>query len=44
MKVLSRHYQTVTNIKFTDNGSHFVSAGDDNLVLVWNFSRFVYVL
>jgi len=37
MKILSRHYQNVTNLKFTDNGSHFVSAGEDNLVIVWNF-------
>ncbi|XP_052777090.1 WD repeat-containing protein 18-like isoform X2 [Mya arenaria] len=34
--VLSRHYQTVNVIRFTDNGSHFVSGGEDNLVLVWS--------
>ena len=43
MKILSRHYQNVTNLRFTDNGSHFVSAGDDNLVIVWSFLRFVHV-
>ncbi|XP_004067602.3 WD repeat-containing protein 18 [Oryzias latipes] len=34
--VLSRHYQDITCIKFTDDGSHFVSGGKDNLALVWN--------
>ncbi|XP_013403336.1 WD repeat-containing protein 18 [Lingula anatina] len=36
--VLSRHYQTVRCIKFTDDGSHFISAGEDHLVLVWNLA------
>uniref|UniRef100_A0A3Q2E9Y1 WD repeat-containing protein 18 n=1 Tax=Cyprinodon variegatus TaxID=28743 RepID=A0A3Q2E9Y1_CYPVA len=34
--VLSRHYQDVTCLKFTDDSSHFVSAGKDNLALVWS--------
>ncbi|XP_013890137.1 WD repeat-containing protein 18 [Austrofundulus limnaeus] len=34
--VLSRHYQDVTCLKFTDDGSHLVSAGKDNLALVWS--------
>ncbi|CAH1772552.1 unnamed protein product [Owenia fusiformis] len=33
---ISRHYQAVTCLKFTNDGSHFISAGDDNLVLVWS--------
>lgn len=37
--VLSRHYQDVTCLKFTDDSSHFVSAGKDNLALVWNVCR-----
>ena len=41
MKILSRHYQNVNHLKFTDDGSHFVSAGDDNLVIVWELARFV---
>uniref|UniRef100_A0A3B5QC64 WD repeat-containing protein 18 n=1 Tax=Xiphophorus maculatus TaxID=8083 RepID=A0A3B5QC64_XIPMA len=36
LAVLSRHYQDVTCLKFTDDSSHFVSAGKDNLALVWN--------
>ncbi|XP_013776605.1 WD repeat-containing protein 18-like [Limulus polyphemus] len=37
--VLSRHYQNVTCVRFTDDGSHFLSAGEDGLVLVWALSR-----
>uniref|UniRef100_A0A8P4G2H6 WD repeat-containing protein 18 n=1 Tax=Dicentrarchus labrax TaxID=13489 RepID=A0A8P4G2H6_DICLA len=36
LSVLSRHYQDVTCLKFTDDGSHFVSGGKDNLALVWS--------
>lgn len=39
LSVLSRHYQDVTCLKFTDDSSHFVSGGKDNLALVWNLSR-----
>lgn len=36
---LSKHYQTVTTIKFTDDGSHFVSAGQDGIVSFWNLTN-----
>uniref|UniRef100_A0A3Q3GVZ3 WD repeat-containing protein 18-like n=1 Tax=Labrus bergylta TaxID=56723 RepID=A0A3Q3GVZ3_9LABR len=36
LSVLSRHYQDVTCLKFTDDSSHFVSGGKDNLALVWS--------
>ncbi|XP_073333420.1 WD repeat-containing protein 18 [Pagrus major] len=39
--VLSRHYQDVTCLKFTDDSSHFVSAGKDNLALVWSLSSVI---
>lgn len=39
LSVLSRHYQDVTCLKFTDDSSHFISGGKDNLALVWNLSR-----
>uniref|UniRef100_A0A3Q4GG66 WD repeat-containing protein 18 n=1 Tax=Neolamprologus brichardi TaxID=32507 RepID=A0A3Q4GG66_NEOBR len=39
--VLSRHYQDVTCLKFTDDSSHFVSGGKDNLALVWSLSSVV---
>ncbi|XP_061592974.1 WD repeat-containing protein 18 [Cololabis saira] len=39
--VLSRHYQDVTCMKFTDESSHFVSGGKDNLALVWSLSSVV---
>lgn len=38
MAVVSRHYQNVNVIRFTDNGSHFVSGGEDNLVIVWSLA------
>lgn len=36
LAALSLHYQNVTSLKFIDDGSHFVSAGIDGKVLVWN--------
>uniref|UniRef100_A0A3Q3W2L8 WD repeat-containing protein 18 n=1 Tax=Mola mola TaxID=94237 RepID=A0A3Q3W2L8_MOLML len=36
LSVLSRHYQDVTCLKFTDDSSHFISGGKDNLALVWS--------
>ncbi|XP_072023610.1 WD repeat-containing protein 18-like [Amphiura filiformis] len=38
LAVVSRHYQTVTCLRITDDGSHFVSGGDDNLVMVWSLA------
>ena len=39
LAILDKHYQAVTCIKFTDDGSHFVSAGQDNLVIAWSLAR-----
>lgn len=36
--VLTKHYQTVTVLKFIDDGSHFISAGHDGMILVWKLS------
>lgn len=36
--VLTKHYQTVTAIRFIDDGSHFISAGHDGMILVWKLS------
>lgn len=36
MAVLARHFQTVTTVRCTTDGSHFVSAGQDGMVFVWN--------
>lgn len=35
---LSRHFQTVSHLKFTDDDSHFVSAGQDGMILVWSLA------
>jgi pre-rRNA-processing protein IPI3 len=39
LAVLSKHYLTVRCLRFTDDGSHFVSGADDNSVFVWPLSR-----
>ena len=39
MAVAARHYQQVTCIRFTEDGTHFVSAGEDGMVLVWCISH-----
>lgn len=38
LAMLSRHYQSVTSLVFTDDGSHFASAGQDGMMLVWKLS------
>lgn len=38
MAVLSRHYQSVTSIKFTDDGTHFCTAAHDGMLLVWKLA------
>ncbi|KAJ8278706.1 hypothetical protein COCON_G00057720 [Conger conger] len=41
LAILSRHYQDLTCLRFTDDSSHFVSGGKDNLALVWNLTSVV---
>uniref|UniRef100_A0A667ZA09 WD repeat-containing protein 18 n=1 Tax=Myripristis murdjan TaxID=586833 RepID=A0A667ZA09_9TELE len=41
LAVLSRHYQDLTCLRFTDDSSHFVSGGKDNLALVWSLASVV---
>ncbi|KAK7889879.1 hypothetical protein WMY93_025439 [Mugilogobius chulae] len=41
LAVLSRHYQDVTCLKFTDDTSHFVSGAKDNMALVWSLSSVI---
>lgn len=36
--MLSKHYQCINKIKFLDDNSHFLTAGQDGMVLVWNLS------
>ncbi|XP_071953519.1 WD repeat-containing protein 18-like [Antedon mediterranea] len=38
LAVVSRHYQKVTCLSFTDDGSHFVSGGEDNIIIVWSMA------
>uniref|UniRef100_W5LHM3 WD repeat-containing protein 18 n=1 Tax=Astyanax mexicanus TaxID=7994 RepID=W5LHM3_ASTMX len=41
--ILNRHYQDLSCVHFTDDSSHFVSGGKDNLALVWNLASVVQV-
>jgi len=41
--VLCKHYLPVRCVRFTDDASHFISAADDNTVLVWQLSRYLAV-
>nr|XP_040039259.1 WD repeat-containing protein 18 isoform X2 [Gasterosteus aculeatus aculeatus] len=41
LSVLSRHYQDITCLMFTDDSSHFVSGGKDNLAVVWSISSVI---
>ncbi|XP_028299434.1 WD repeat-containing protein 18 isoform X2 [Gouania willdenowi] len=43
LSVLSRHYQEVTCVAFTDDSSHVVTGGKDNMALVWSLSSVVQV-
>lgn len=36
---ISKHYQTITSIKFTSDGSHIISSGKDGMVIVWNLTN-----
>ncbi|SPP89972.1 WD repeat-containing protein 18 isoform X1 [Drosophila guanche] len=38
LNTLSKHYQAITCLRFTDNGEHFISAGKDGAVLVWDLT------
>ncbi|XP_041475466.1 WD repeat-containing protein 18-like [Lytechinus variegatus] len=40
--VLTTHYQTVTKVCFTDDGSHIVTASKDNMILIWEMSEVVH--
>lgn len=41
LTMLTKHYQPINCIKFTDDGSHFISGGQDGQVIVWSLSAVV---
>lgn len=41
LTMLTKHFQPITCIKFTDDGSHFASGGQDGQVIVWSLSAAV---
>uniref|UniRef100_A0A4W5LD83 WD repeat-containing protein 18 n=1 Tax=Hucho hucho TaxID=62062 RepID=A0A4W5LD83_9TELE len=44
LAILSRHYQDLTCLRFSDDSSHFISGGKDNLALVWSLARYKQLL
>uniref|UniRef100_A0A6M2DGL8 Putative wd40 domain protein n=1 Tax=Xenopsylla cheopis TaxID=163159 RepID=A0A6M2DGL8_XENCH len=42
--VISRHYQPIVCIKFTDDGSFVITAGQDGVILVWNFAYLIQIV
>ena len=44
LRVLSgAHYSTVSVLKFTDDGNHLLSGGEDAAVRVWFMARLVFL-
>ncbi|XP_048831758.1 WD repeat-containing protein 18 [Brienomyrus brachyistius] len=41
LAILTRHYQDLTCLRFTDDSSHFISGGKDSLALVWSITNVV---
>ncbi|XP_071445550.1 WD repeat-containing protein 18-like isoform X1 [Hetaerina americana] len=41
LAVLSKNFQRITCVKFTDDTSHFATAAEDGLVMVWPLGRVV---
>lgn len=41
LSIITRHYQTVTCLKFTKDSSMFVSGGEDGLIFVWSLFRVI---
>lgn len=39
--VAARHFQPITCVRFTEDGSHFVSAGEDGMVCIWSINHLV---
>ncbi|XP_011307856.1 WD repeat-containing protein 18 [Fopius arisanus] len=41
LKTLARHYQAVTCLKFSSDGSHLATAGQDGLVFIYSVARVI---
>ncbi|XP_046394470.1 WD repeat-containing protein 18 isoform X2 [Ischnura elegans] len=41
MAVLSKNFQRINCVRFTDDSSHFITAAEDGLVMVWPLGRVV---
>ncbi|KAJ3599938.1 hypothetical protein NHX12_033890 [Muraenolepis orangiensis] len=41
LAVLSRHYQDISCVQFTDDSSHFITGAKDNLALVWRLASVI---
>lgn len=38
LTIINRHYQKVVMLQFTSDGSYFISAADDGMVMVWSLA------
>ncbi|EDV23149.1 uncharacterized protein TRIADDRAFT_58140 [Trichoplax adhaerens] len=43
LSVLSRHYQAIRCIRFVDDCSHFITGGDDGLVIAWRLADVIAI-
>ncbi|GLH02792.1 Protein will die slowly [Gryllus bimaculatus] len=41
LHVTTRHFRAISCVKFTDDGSHFISGGQDGMVIVWPLAYLV---
>lgn len=41
LTIINRHYQKVVLLQFTPDGSYFISAGNDGMVMVWSLATVV---
>ncbi|XP_063704482.1 WD repeat-containing protein 18 [Culicoides brevitarsis] len=39
VKCPKTHYQQVTIVRFTKEGSHFITAGDDGMIVLWHLTK-----
>ncbi|XP_044734222.1 WD repeat-containing protein 18 [Chrysoperla carnea] len=43
LAMISRHYQDINCLKFVDSGSHFISGGEDGMLIIWSLENVVSV-
>lgn len=41
LAVISKHFQPITKVLFTNDGSHLITTGNDSLVLIWSVAHLI---